>query len=108
MVGALYRWQYTAQQWAAAQAFRRRARPRSADDLHTIAWRADRVLIVIAGLIGDSVMCLPVIAAARAIWPDATLTLLGQRHNCELMADCPELDERIDTFLPFSIRHRAA
>lgn len=109
MVGALYRLQYTAQQWAAAQSYRLRPQQRaSAEDLDAVARHAHRVLIVIAGLIGDSVMCLPVIGAARAIWPEATLTLLGQRHNCELTMDCAELDERIETFLPFSIRHRHA
>ena len=49
-------------------------------------------------------MCTPVIAAARQTWPDASLTLLGQRHNCELLRDAPELDDFVETPLPFTRR----
>jgi heptosyltransferase I len=60
-----------------------------------------------AGLIGDSVMSIPVIIQARNLWPRARITLLGQSHNCELLSACPMLDELYRTpHIPFALRHR--
>lgn len=68
---------------------------------------AARVLIVIAGLIGDSVMCTPVLAQARRLWPRARLTLLGMRQNRELLEACPFIDDVLEArAYPFSIRGR--
>ena len=94
-----------AREWTAAQVFRLRHRATRSDaQLAAIVRDARRVLIVIAGLLGDTVMCTPVIGAARRAWPDASLTLLGQRHNCELLRDAPELDDQVQTPLPFTRR----
>ncbi len=49
------------------------------------------LLLVIKGLLGDSVMCTPVILEARRLWPDARMTVLGQGHNCQLLSACDEL-----------------
>jgi ADP-heptose:LPS heptosyltransferase len=65
------------------------------------------VLIIMTGLIGDSVMCIPAIIQARKLWPDAKITLLGQKHNCELLSACPSLDVLYQTpHIPFSLRNR--
>jgi ADP-heptose:LPS heptosyltransferase len=104
-MSSFYSLQYTVREWFAAQPCRFQRRP-GEDEYRAIVQDPQRVLIVIAGLLGDSVMSSPVINAARRIWPRAALTLLGQRHNCELLADCTDLDERIVTYAPFSIRRR--
>jgi ADP-heptose:LPS heptosyltransferase len=60
-----------------------------------------------AGLIGDSVMSIPVIVQARNLWPHAKLTLLGQRHNCDLLSACPMLDGLYQTpQIPFALHNR--
>lgn len=64
-----------------------------------------RVLFVLSGLIGDSVMSLPAIAAARRLWPKARITVLGQRHNRELIAACDFFDDSYECNAdPFSLR----
>lgn len=66
-----------------------------------------RVLIVMAGMIGDTVMSTPVLIELRRLFPDAHLTVLGQRHNRELLADCPLIDSfKTVSADPFSIRRR--
>lgn len=68
----------------------------------------ERVLLVIAGLLGDTVMTAPVVTAARRVWPFAQLTLLGRRENCELLSVCPELDARVEmSAFPFTVRRRS-
>lgn len=99
--------QSAARQWIAGQIFRWR---RPSDDAGRIAASIANpraVLLVIAGMLGDSVMSLPLVAAARSIWPRARLTLLGQPHNLALLEGCSEFDGHIEApYLPFSIRHR--
>jgi ADP-heptose:LPS heptosyltransferase len=66
-----------------------------------------RVVIVLTGLLGDSVMCTPVLVEARRLWPAAHLTLLGRRHNLELLRACPLIDDFHEAEgLPFSMRDR--
>lgn len=63
------------------------------------------VLFVLAGLIGDSVMSLPAIIEARRIWPNARITVLGKKHNRELIAACTFFDEFYECNAdPFSLR----
>lgn len=103
----LHRLQYTSRAWMAAQWCRLRHGSADSDRLHAAAADPARVAIVIAGLMGDTVMSTPVLEAARAIWPRARLTLVGQRHNRELLADAPELDDVIESpVLPFALRRR--
>ncbi|HEX8638283.1 MAG TPA: glycosyltransferase family 9 protein [Pyrinomonadaceae bacterium] len=67
-----------------------------------------RVLFVLTGLLGDSVMSVPAIVAARKLWKDAHLTLLGKSHNCELLSGCPLIDEfYVCNADPFSLRNSA-
>lgn len=66
-----------------------------------------RVLLVVAGMIGDSVMNTPTILEARRIWKDAHITMVGNRHNCELLAACPAIDAFYQTpVVPFTLRGR--
>lgn len=65
----------------------------------------ERILFIVAGLIGDSVMCLPTIMEARRIWPEARITILGKRHNRELISACSFFNEFYECNVdPFSLR----
>jgi heptosyltransferase I len=98
-VKAIYAWQYAVRQRAVARRFRRGTPPAPAEP--------QRVLLVVSGLLGDTVMSTPVLAEARRLWPEAHITLLGGPANCELLAGCPLLDERKAVSVdPFSISGR--
>lgn len=105
LIEVLYGWQQRTRQRIAAQMYRRRHREgevspspiRRKDDFQ-------RILLVIAGLIGDTVMSVPVIIEARRLWPTAKITVLGQKHNCELLSSCPLIDRCVPiSVFPFSI-----
>jgi ADP-heptose:LPS heptosyltransferase len=53
----------------------------------------NRVVFILSGLIGDSVMSYPAVAAARFRWPDAHIAVVGKTHNREIFAACTEFDE---------------
>lgn len=64
-----------------------------------------KVLLILTGLIGDSVMATPVIAEARKLWPRAEITLLGTPNSVALFEACPELDAlRVAGVDAFSLR----
>lgn len=64
-----------------------------------------KLLFVLAGLIGDSVMSLSAIIEARRIWPNAHITVLGKKHNRELIQACSFFDEFYECNAdPFSLR----
>lgn len=66
------------------------------------------VLFVVAGLIGDTIMCTPTLLQARKVWPEAKLTVLGRKHNCDLLEEMPALNGCILTSaVPFSLRKAA-
>ncbi len=52
----------------------------------------EHVLLVIAGLIGDTVMSTPVVVELRRLYPDAHVTVLGRSRNAELLSACPYVD----------------
>lgn len=65
------------------------------------------VLLVITGLIGDSVMSTPVITEIRRLWPETEIALLGKKHNLALLESCPLLDSiYLTSDSPYSIRSR--
>lgn len=67
-----------------------------------------RLLFVLSGLLGDSVMSQPAIAAARELWPEARITVLGKTHNRELLKADPNIDEfYVCDADPFSLRRSA-
>ena len=55
-----------------------------------------RVLLILAGLIGDTVMSTPVIVEARRLWPQSWITVLGNRQTCELLSACPLIDACVE------------
>ena len=66
-----------------------------------------RVLVVMTGLIGDTVMSTPVLVEARRIWPEAEIVLLGGAINCDLLRGCPALTALKQSSVdPFSLRGR--
>ncbi len=74
----------------------------------SLAGTPKQVLFVLSGLLGDSVMSLPAIAAARGLWPEARITVLGKTHNRELLRADPNLDEfYVCDADPFSLRRSA-
>ena len=108
MIQFLYSWQQRIRQRIGANVYRLRHPKRGTDrSLPPGGGRFDRVLLVIAGLIGDTVMSVPVIIEARRLWPRAQITVLGQKHNCELLSACPLIDRNVQaSALPFSLRKK--
>jgi len=105
----LYRKQHSFRQWMTAQKYRLvRAVERNGStpvDLHVSD--PQKVLLVLTGLIGDSVMATPVIAEARNLWPRAEITLLGNPNSVALLEACPELDVlQVADVDAFSLRRR--
>jgi len=101
VVSTLWLWQYHARQRIAGLWCRYGSGPRDPTEIP----KPHRVLIVIAGLIGDSVMSSPVIMEARRLWPDAKIALLGSPAACALFAACPHVDESHEArAVPFTIR----
>lgn len=105
--GRLYALQYEWRQRlvGASYGLRRRLLPRTT----RAAPRGEpsRVLVVMTGLLGDTVMSTPLIVEARRLWPAARITLLGRRQNCELLRACPLVDEVVEApAIPFSLRRR--
>ncbi len=95
------------QQWRARQRLvaLRYGRSHSNGVIDPKSFAPRNVLFVLSGLIGDSVMSLPSIAAAREIWAGAGITVLGRKHNRELIAACPWFDDFFECNAdPFSLR----
>jgi ADP-heptose:LPS heptosyltransferase len=132
LVSLFYGWQYSGRQWAVGCATRvgwwAHAEQVEGKIFSRMPWRRHgqrlslgdraeqapleprRILLIIAGLIGDTVMSTPVIVEARRIWPESEIVLLGRRHNCELLSACPLLDACIEApAMPFALTgHHAA
>jgi ADP-heptose:LPS heptosyltransferase len=53
-------------------------------------------------------MCTPVLAEARRLWPMATITVLGRKHNLALLAGCRIVDAFLEAkAVPFTLtRHK--
>jgi ADP-heptose:LPS heptosyltransferase len=72
-------------------------------DIKTFA--PNKVLFVVCGLIGDSVMSIPTIIEARRIWQNSHFTVLVRKHNHELLSGNPSIDEFYECSAdPFSFR----
>jgi ADP-heptose:LPS heptosyltransferase len=64
-------------------------------------------MVVMAGLIGDTVMSTPVLMEAKHIWPEAEIVLLGGAISCELLKGSPMLTAVKEASAdPFSLRGR--
>ncbi|WP_352431621.1 glycosyltransferase family 9 protein [Pyrinomonas sp.] len=103
-VSALYAAQYRARQWIVGKWCSLCRFQKTEPSLQEMP---KKVLLVLTGLLGDSVMCTPVIVEARRLWPEARITLLGRRRNVELLAACPYLDDILEAeAIPFTLRQR--
>lgn len=104
LLNYIYKAQFNTRRWLIGRYYRFHPSPR-------IIIRADfaprKILIVMTGLIGDSVMSVPAIIAARNLWKDARITLLCKKHNHELLAACPHIDDFYELAAdPMSLRNR--
>lgn len=98
---ALYRWQHLARQRfvGGLYAWRRTS------SIAQLSGPPRRALFVLTGLLGDTVMSLPVLQEARRLWPEAHLTVLGLAHNQALLSGCPFIDAfHVPHDKPFSLR----
>jgi len=101
-LSSLYGWQYHARQWCVGR-FHALRSVRSRKPACVPA--PQRLLLILTGHIGDTVMCTPLVMEARRIWPHAHITVLGVAHTRELLAACPMIDSCVQTpAIPFSLR----
>lgn len=86
----IYTAQYRTQRWLLVKYYGLRQSPKNevAPD-----FAPKKILIVLMGLLGDSVMNVPAIAATRNAWKDAHITLLCKNHHRELLAACPYIND---------------
>ena len=105
LVSRFYNWQYEIRQaWVGAIFRIRTPRPTVAPP---VPENPRRVLLVLSGLIGDTVLSTSLIIEARRVWPQARLAVLGRARNCALLHDCPLVDEFIETSVdPFALVRR--
>lgn len=97
-LASLYRWQFHARQRLAALSCCRAAGG-------PLREPPRRALFVMSGLLGDTVMSLPVLQEARRLWPAARLMALGLPHNRELLASFSAVDDfQVTPARPFSLR----
>jgi ADP-heptose:LPS heptosyltransferase len=100
----LYQWQYHTRQWYAGRV---RSWWQRASNGPITSEAPRRALVVLTGLLGDTVMSTPVIVEVRRLWPEARITLLGNRQTCELLSACPLIDACLETpAVPFTLRKR--
>lgn len=103
----LYKWQYETRLLAKSEVYRLLKSIHRDRAASPVVWDLSprRILLVIAGLIGDTVMSTPVILESRRLWPTSSITLLGRRRNCELLSGCPLIDSfKVFDADPFSFR----
>lgn len=105
-----YRFQHRIRLWfASATVAARSGREASARIRNKAPDPPTNVVIVLTGLLGDSVMATPLLAEVRRLLPSARLTVLGYPHNRAVLSGCPFIDEWISVRAdPLSHRHRAA
>jgi ADP-heptose:LPS heptosyltransferase len=104
----LYSFQHAARQWLVGRRHEL-LHPRPGAVALDEGFDPERILVVMSGLIGDTVMCTPVLAGIRRSWPRAHVTLLGREHNCELLSACPYLDSVKSVSIdPYAVRRWTA
>jgi ADP-heptose:LPS heptosyltransferase len=57
--------------------------------------RADRILVIRLGALGDVVRTLPAVAGLRALYPHARISWLVEPASAEVVAACPDVDDVI-------------
>jgi ADP-heptose:LPS heptosyltransferase len=86
----IYNAQFRARRWAIGKYYGLR---RTSEKDVEANFAPRKILFVLTGLLGDSVMSIPAIIAAKHLWKDAHITLLCKKHNRELLAACPFIDD---------------
>jgi ADP-heptose:LPS heptosyltransferase len=101
---SLYTWQYRArEQYVVAK----RRLGRKPPPPEAAPWPPRYVALVLTGMLGDTVMCLPVLEAAREAWPRARLCAVVTPRIREMLAGLGCVDEfLVGTGDPMSIRGR--
>lgn len=98
---SIYSYQLQFRQWLLARSYANPEGFRSGP----LEAEPDKVLFVLAGLIGDSIMSLPAIDVCRKLWPAASITVLGKKHNHDLIAASGFFDDFYEFDAdPFSLR----
>lgn len=99
----IYAGQLRSRQWLTG--FRYACKQNKSPVVDPTVFLPSKLLIVVTGLLGDSVMSAPVIAEAKSLWPGTHLTVLGMSHNRDLLRADPNIDDfYICNADPFSIR----
>jgi ADP-heptose:LPS heptosyltransferase len=99
---SLYTWQYRARE---RYVVARRLIGRKPPPPDTAPWPPRYVAFVLVGMLGDTVMCLPVLEAAREAWPQARLCAVVTPRIREMLAGIGYVDEfLVGTGDPMSIR----
>jgi ADP-heptose:LPS heptosyltransferase len=107
ITGSIYSLQYHIRQKALRQIGRSRNffQQKNVPQIDPKTFAPKKVLFVICGLIGDSIMCIPALAEARKIWRDSHFTVLVKKHNHELLFGNTDIDEFYECNAdPFSFR----
>lgn len=100
-----YSWQHRLRQRIVGE--RHRRREKAPPD--SIPPDPARLLIVLDALLGDAVMCTPILAESRRLWPTARITLLCNEYNAGLFTACPLVDQiKISDVDPFTLFRRSA
>src|SRR5262245_55511016 len=100
----LYAWQYGIRERyvVAGRHFSRKPPPPDAT-----SWPPRSVAFVLVGMLGDTIMCLPVLETAREVWPQARLCAVVTPRIQEMLSGADFIDEfLVGTGGPLSIRGR--
>src|SRR5262245_53229165 len=100
----LYTWQYRMRE---RYVVARRLLGRKPQPSDVAQWPPNSVAFVLTGMLGDTLMCLPVLEAAREAWPQARLCAVVTPRIQEMLAGVGYVDEfLVGTGDPLSIRER--
>ncbi len=101
---SLYTWQYRARERYIVESCRFGRKPPPPE---AAVWPPRYVAFVLAGMLGDTVMCLPVLETARKVWPQARLCAVVTPRIQEMLSGVDYVDEfLVGTGDPLSIRGR--
>ena len=100
----LYTWQYRMRE---RYVVARRLLGRKPPPSDVAQWPPNSVAFVMTGMLGDTLMCLPVLETAREAWPQARLCAVVTPRIQEMLAGVGYVDEfLVGTGDPLSIRGR--
>src|SRR5262249_23684515 len=101
----LYRWQYRAREHAIVAICLLGKKPPLPD---TAQLQPKQAAFVLVGMLGDTIMCLPVLETAREVWPHAKICAIVTPRIRALLSGVNFIDEfLVGTGDPLSFRGRA-